>query len=259
MTASAGGDDAGLVYTATGRASAKRHRGMRPPRLLDLFCGAGGAGMGYHRAGFEVAGADVVPQPRYPFPFVEADAPGVVDRLLARGSAGGYRLGDFGAIHASPPCQCWAQATVGQRRAGKVYPDLIAPLRPRLARVTVPWVIENVPRAPLRPDFRLCGCMFGLDLPGVGQLRRERWFETSWHALTFQAPHHHWGPAISIAGHGTPAWMRARTGHIGVAEWRQVMGIGWTTRQELTEAIPPAYTELTGRALLDHMITRRAA
>ena len=61
---------------------------------------------------------------------------------------------------------------------------------------------------------------------------------------TFQAPHHHWGPAISIAGHGTPAWMRARTGHIGVAEWRQVMGIGWTTRQELTEAVPPAYTEL---------------
>jgi len=136
MTASAGGDDAGLVYTVNGRASAKCHRDMRPPRLLDLFCGAGGAGMGYHRAGFEVAGADVVPQP---------------------------------------------------------------------------------------------------------------------------PPHHHWGPAISIAGHGTPAWMRARTGHLGVAEWRQVMGIGWTTRQELTEAIPPACTDLTGRALLDHMATRRAA
>ena len=229
------------------------------PRLLDLFSGAGGCAVGYNRAGFDVVGVDLADQPRYPFPFARADALAVMDRLLAGGDVDGWRLSDFAVIHASPPCQRWAQATLSQRRSGKEYPDLLTPLRSRLARVTVPWVLENVPGAPLRPDFRLCGCMFGLELPGVGQLRRERWFETSWHAFGFQMPHRHWGHAISIAGHGTPAWMRARTGHIGVADWRHVMDISWTTRQELTEAVPPAYTELVGARLLSHMTARRVA
>ena len=96
--------------------------------------GAGGAGTGYHRAGFEVVGVDLAPQPRYPFPFVEADALEVMDRLLAGEAVAGYRLGDFDAIHARPPCQRWAQATLGQRRAGKVYPDLLTPLRPAAGR-----------------------------------------------------------------------------------------------------------------------------
>ena len=229
------------------------------PKVLDLFSGAGGAGMGYYRAGFDVVGVDLVSQPRYPFPFVQGDALEVMDRLLAGGDVDGYRLGDFAAIASSPPCQAWSQATLSQRRAGKVYPDLLTPLRPRLGSAALPWVIENVPGAPMRPDFRLCGCMFGLELPDVGQLRRERWFETSWHAAVVPMPHRHWGAAISIAGHGTPAWMRARTGHVGVAEWRQVMGVGWTTRAELTEAVPPAYTALVGRALRGHMTARRAA
>ena len=233
--------------------------GPARPRLLDLCGGAGGGAVGYHRAGFDVVGVDLVPQPRYPFAFIEGDALEVMDRLLAGGDLDGWRLADFAAVHASPPCQRWAQATLGQRRAGKTYPDLLTPLRPRLARLSVPWVMENVPRAPLRPDYKLCGCMFGLELPGVGQLRRERWFETSWHAAASQMPHRHWGPAISIAGHGTPQWMRARTGHVGVATWRQVMGVSWTTRQELTEAVPPAYCELVGARLLDHISARRAA
>jgi hypothetical protein len=101
--------------------------------------------------------------------------------------------------------------------------------------------------------------MFSLELPGVGQLRRERWFETSWHELTFQAPHRHWGPAISIAGHGTPQWMRAKTGHIGVAEWRKVMQIGWMARHELTESVPPAYAEHVGARLLEHLAAEIAA
>ena len=209
------------------------------PKLLDLCSGAGGAGAGYHRAGFDVIGVDVVPQPRYPFPFIEAGAIEVLDRLLAGGDVAGYQLGDLAGIDSSPPCQAWSQATLSQRRAGKVYPDLLTPLRPLLEASGLPYVIENVPGAPLRPDFKLCGCMFGLEIPAVGQLRRERWFETSWHEFGFQMPHRHWGPAISIAGHGTPQWMRARTGHIGATTWRQVMDVSWTTRQELTEAVPP--------------------
>jgi len=163
---------------------------------------------------------------------------------------GGCRLRDVCAIHASPPCQRWAQVTLSQRRNGKEYPDLIAPTRTLLEASGLPWVIENVPDTPLRPDIRLCGCQFGLTLPGVGYLKRERWFETSWRGFHLEMPHRHTGHAISIAGHGTPAWMRAKTGHIGVAEWRRVMGIDWTTRDELTEAIPPAYTEYVGIRLL---------
>ena len=232
---------------------------MTRPLLIDLCSGAGACAVGYHRAGFDVVGVDVVAQPRYPYAFVQGDALGVMDRLLAGGDVEGYRLGDVAAVAASPPCQAWAQATLSQRRAGKVYPDLLTPMRPRLEASGLLWVIENVPGAPLRPDYKLCGCMFGLELPGVGQLRRERWFETSWHAAGFQMPHWHWGPAISIAGHGTPQWMRAKTGHVGVAAWRQVMQIGWMTRQELTEAVPPAYTELVGRTLLGHITATRAA
>ena len=207
---------------------------MTPPVLLDLFCGAGGAAAGYARAGFKVVGVDIEPQPRYPFEFHRADA-------------FTYPLDGFDAIHASPPCQRWALAS---RYNGRDYPDLMTPIRDRLASLAVPWIIENVPQAPLRPDIRLCGCMFGLQLPGIGQLRRERSFETSWHAFALVMPHHHRGPAISIVGHGTPQWMRARTGHIGVAAWRQVMGIDWMNREELTEAIPPAYTEYVGAELL---------
>jgi DNA (cytosine-5)-methyltransferase 1 len=225
---------------------------MTRPRLLDAYCCAGGAGVGYGLAGFDVTGVDNRPQPNYPFRFIEADALEVLaDRKF---------LAQFTAVHASPPCQFRALATLSQRRRGKQYPDLIGPTRELLtANFTGPWVIENVPGAPLRPDIRLCGCMFDLTLPGIGYLKRERWFETSWHGFYLEIPHRHRGHAISIAGHGTPAWMRTKTGHIGVAEWRQVMGISWTTRAELTEALPPAYTEMIGRLLLDRLASERAA
>ena len=222
------------------------------PRLLDAYSCAGGAGYGYHLAGWDVTGLDKEPQPNYPFEFVQADAlEALADRkFLAR----------FSAVHTSPPCQHKSLATLSQRLEGAEYPDQIGPTRDLLeANFDGPWVIEHVPGAALRPDIRLCGCMFGLELPGTGYLKRERWFETSWRAFGLEMPHRHRGHAISIAGHGTPAWMRAKTGHIGVAEWRQVMGIDWTTRDELTEAIPPAYTEHVGRALLEHLASERAA
>jgi DNA (cytosine-5)-methyltransferase 1 len=222
------------------------------PRLLDLYCCAGGASAGYFRAGFHVTGVDKEPSPNYPFRFIQADALEVLaDRkFLAR----------FDAIHCSPPCQDKALATLSQRMAGAEYPSLIGPTRDLLtANFAGPWVIENVPGAELRPDIRLCGCQFGLELPGVGYLKRERWFETSWRAFGLEMPHRHTGHAISIAGHGTPAWMRAKTGHIGVAEWRKVMDIDWTTREELTEALPPAYCEFVGARLLEHLASERAA
>jgi hypothetical protein len=218
--------------------------------LLDLGCGAGGAAMGYWRTGRfrRIVGVDIVPQPRYPFDFVQADA-------LT------FPLGGFDAIHASMPCQLWAQATLGQRKAGRVYPDLVTPLRPRLEAAGVPWVMENVPQAPLRADLELCGCMFGLDIPGVGQLRRLRRFEMSWKPVIDPHPHLHGGqfgpPAISICGHGTPAWQRRVTGHVPVAAWREVMGIGWMNRDELTEAIPPAYTGHVGELLAGELDGRR--
>lgn len=221
------------------------------PRLLDVYSCAGGAGMGYFRAGFHVTGVDRDPQPNYPFRFIQADA---LEMLKDR-----KFLAQFDAIHASPPCQFKALATLSQRLAGAEYPNLIPPTRELLQAQRLPWVIENVPDTPLRPDIRLCGCQFGLTLPGVGYLKRERWFETSWHGFHLEMPHHHAGYAISIAGHGTPAWVRAKTGHIGVAEWRRVMGIDWTTRDELTEAIPPAYTEYVGARLLEYIASEAAA
>jgi len=221
------------------------------PRLLDAYSCAGGAGYGYHLAGWDVTGLDKEPQPNYPFRFIQADA---LDVLADRDF-----MAQFDAVHASPPCQFRALATLSQRRRGAEYPDLIGPTRTLLEQLTVPWVIENVPDTPLRPDIRLCGCQFGLELPGIGYLKRERWFETSWRAFGLEMPHRHVGHAISIAGHGTPAWMRAKTGHIGVAEWRQVMGISWTTRAELTEALPPAYTRYVGGLLLEHLESEAAA
>ena len=116
------------------------------PRLLDLFCGAGGAAMGYHRAGFDVVGVDNRPQPRYPFEFHLGDAMS-------------WPLGGFDAIHASPPCQRWTAAGTS-RSIGNGHPDLLTPTLARLSGQGAPWV---VPTAPL-PGFVLCGATFGLPI-----------------------------------------------------------------------------------------------
>ena len=191
-------------------------------RLLDLFCGAGGAAEGYRRAGFtEIVGVDHKPQPRYPFEFVQADA-------LT------FPLDGFDVIHASPPCQAFSNARVIH---GVEHPDLLSPTRERLVANSMPWVIENVPNAPMRVDVRLCGSMFGLRSP-AGRLIRHRWFEFSSPpaALTLLPSCDHSLPVVSVFGHG---------GHIyrGVEDWRTVMGIPWMTRAELAQAIPPAYAD----------------
>lgn len=219
---------------------------MSRPLLLDLFCGAGGAAMGYHRAGFDVVGVDINPQPRYPFEFRQWDAM----ELLAwhvHHAERDWPFGRFDAIHASPPCQAFSVASKYKGTAHK-HLDLLTPARPLLEATGVPWVIENVPGAPMRADYLLCGCMFGL--PG---LRRERWFETSWNGFAMNLGHDHRQPVITVAGHGPPSWVRSEARPVYVADWRKAMGIGWMNRDELAQAIPPAYTEYIGRQLLEQL------
>ena len=202
-------------------------------RLLDLFCGAGGAAMGYSQAGFtEIVGVDIVPQPNYPFTFIQGDA-----------LAPPVDLGGFDLIHASPPCQAYSVAAQSQRNNGKVYPDLLASTRALLGGHA--WAIENVPGAPMRADYQICGCQVGLDL------RRIRWFETSWDGFALRSPHHHPYPVPSVVGHGTPTWVRQQLGYNPtIADYRASMGVDWMTRDELSEAIPPAYTKYIGEQFL---------
>jgi hypothetical protein len=216
---------------------------MTKPRLLDLFCGVGGAGEGYARAGFVVVGVDVVNQPRYPYDFVQADALDVFDR------PGRYHL-----IHASPPCQAACALTVGtnaSRGWGRAHEQLIPQLRAKLYATGLPYVIEQPDgRAPIRKDITLCGEMFGLDVI------RHRNFELGgWMMAQPDHPRHRgrvrgmrhgvWydGPYVAAYGSGG--------GKASVAEMRKAMDIDWTdVREELTEAIPPAYTEAIGSAFL---------
>ncbi len=206
------------------------------PRLLDLFCGAGGAAMGYHRAGFDVVGVDIKPQPRYPFRFVQGDA---LDTRLISDIAGSDGIA---AIHASPPCQAYAITNNIWKNPEK-YPDLVVATREMLRCYATPWIIENVPGAPLVEPIVLCGDMFGL------RVIRHRLFESSFFMLQ---PRHTKHTARASYGR-TPKNGEHYTisGHFGdVAGGRLAMGIPWMTRDELSQAIPPAYTEFVGAQLI---------
>ena len=204
------------------------------PRLLDLFCGAGGCSVGYARAGFEVVGVDIKPQKNYPFEFHQADAMT-------------YPLDGFDAIHASPPCQGYSVATPNRLKG--THPNLVASCRERLNEAGIPWVMENVYRAPMRSDFLLCGCHFNL-----GQLRRKRIFETNWSSMVLRPPCVHTGCAITVAGHGTTASERKLRGRPTTQlERAEVMGIDWMNRDELAQAIPPAYTHFIGNRLMAYL------
>lgn len=206
-------------------------------RALDLFCGAGGVSMGLHLAGFDVTGIDIKPQPHYPFRFVQADAM----RLPVR-------LTDFDFIWASPPCQAYIRKGISIKDGR--HQKLIEPTRAALISSGKPWVIENVEGAPVRPDLILCGTMFGL------AIRRHRWFEGS-------PPLAPWVPATCDHGkkivgvYGHPHGKRgAAPKHAkpmlpgSLKTWSEAMGINWMTTGELAEAIPPAYAEFIGRAVL---------
>lgn len=200
-------------------------------RALDLFCGGGGAAMGLHRAGFEVTGVDLTAQPRYPFTFHQGDA-------MA------WPLEGYDLIWASPPCQAYSASTLAHRRAGKEYVDLLAPVRARLKAHGAPYVIENVVGAPMRGHTILCGTMFGLPL------LRHRLFETSFPISSLLPPCQHKGDEIPVYGHGSPSWNRARHVRHLIAEKRTAMGIDWLNRDELSQAIPPAYSEWLARQWL---------
>jgi DNA (cytosine-5)-methyltransferase 1 len=183
--------------------------------------------MGLHRAGYDVTGVDIRPQPRYPFPFIQADA--------LRVSTAGVEL-----IWASPPCQRYS---IYSRNIGtaEIHPDLIAPIRALLVDSGAPYIIENVVGAPLRSPTLLCGTMFGLPL------LRHRLFETSFPIATLTPKCAHKGNEIPVYGNGTPQWHRERRGPVPIAEKRAAMGIDWMNRTELSQAIPPAYSEFFGR------------
>jgi DNA (cytosine-5)-methyltransferase 1 len=199
-------------------------------RLLDLFCGAGGAAAGYHRAGFdEIVGVDIVHQPRYPFEFIQADA---LEYVAEHGH-------EFDAIHASPPCQRYSKISLND----KEYPDLYVPTRELLLASGQAWIIENVIGAPYGYGFVLCGSMFDL------VVRRHRNFETSWlHLMGLRCDHIKQGRAITVTGNGGGSTRHSDKGIR--AEWPEYMGMPWATPKECTQAIPPTYTEYIGKVLL---------
>lgn len=216
-------------------------------RLLDLFCGAGGAATGYYRAGFtEIVGVDVKPQPHYPFTFVQDDA---LEYLAAHGH-------EFDVIHASPPCQAFTKyKNLGNRRdLPSRYPDLVAKVRKGLEQTLRTWVIENVEGSPLQSHLVLCGSMFGLDV------RRHRVFESN--VMLFKpssCDHSIWPPNRFPGGRsrerGGPRVLVRGTVEVGkwnipLAIQSAAMGIDWMKLTELSEAIPPAYTEFIGKQLL---------
>lgn len=208
------------------------------PKALDLFCGAGGVALGLDRAGFEVIGVDINPQPRYPFRFFQADA---IE----------FPLHGFDFIWASPPCQGYSVANNCQK---KTYPMLVEPVRERLSKhtvmlgeyeQTVPYVIENVPGAPLKNPITLCGMMFGL------KTYRHRLFESN---KELREPTHHPKHEEKAARGRKPGENDFMTvfGHFSdQRRAKEAMGIPWMTRDELGEAIPPVYAEFIGRQILN--------
>lgn len=216
------------------------------PRLLDLFCGAGGAAMGYYRAGFEVVGVDIAEQDNYPFEFVQDDALNLMSERLWCDEL------PFDAIHASPPCQRFSSMSSCRPGLAAKYKDLIYETRQLLRSTGLPYIIENVPGAPLVDPVVLCGRMFGLEL------YRHRQFESNVPLLLPDHPAHVL-PA-SRAGHWEPGTIMSVAGHVApIAKARKAMGIDWMTRDELGEAIPPAYTEHVGGCLMAAWRIRAAA
>lgn len=198
------------------------------PRLLDLYCCEGGAGMGYHRAGFDVVGIDIEPQPRYPFEFHQADA---LDYLADHWH-------EFDAIHASPTCQRKARVTAWRGRR-EDHPNTLTPTLEMLGQLPVPWVVENVPEAAdeLRPDFLLCGTQFGL------RVRRHRIFQTgNWTGFELLPPCQCYRNPDLIAFE-----------HKNERAFADALGCDWMTNLGGRQAIPPAMTEHIGRLLMAHL------
>ncbi|MDD5328059.1 MAG: DNA cytosine methyltransferase [Phycisphaerae bacterium] len=241
-------------------------------KALDLFCGAGGSGKGLHDAGFEVTGIDILPQRHYPFEFIKMDAMELTTEELRR----------FDFIWASPPCQ---RHSVMTKRWGDTirnnHPDLIEPVRAMLKKSGVPYCIENVVGAPIDNILMLCGSMFGLQTKYGSQLRRHRFFETSFYCWQPECKHKK-GSVIGVYGGGQhpgrryhrndkgelvtprkeyPATIgvygnaggssnRDNLIQFGTQDRRDAMGIQWMSGKELTQAIPPTYSKYIAEQFL---------
>jgi len=225
-------------------------------KLLDLFCGAGGAAMGYHRAGFDdITGVDIKPMPRYPFKFIQGDA---LEYLAAHGA-------EYDVIHASPPCQAFSD--LRHMWNAREYPNLIPLTRALLQSFGKPYVIENVEGAPLDGAIVLCGTMFKLGVEKQNaELWRHRQFEISPQILLTPICNHRVASrvigvygghgrdrrrVVTVVGHTGGKSKRDGTQQFTVDERREAMGIDWMTGAELSQAIPPAYTEWIGKQLLE--------
>jgi DNA (cytosine-5)-methyltransferase 1 len=214
------------------------------PRLVDLFCGGGGAAMGYYRAGFDVIGVDLVRQPDYPFPFVQADATR-------------YPLAAADAVHASPPCKAFTPAGNAARQEWRlfdVHTDLLTPTLERFAALSIPWIVENVEAAPMpATSVRYCGSSFGL------AVRRHRLFASNVDLVAPACEHDttpryqslDWSArkagrlAAAVSVHGN---LQGGTDTLELRRW--AMGIDWLDNDRLTQAIPPAYTEHIGAQVI---------
>jgi DNA (cytosine-5)-methyltransferase 1 len=215
-------------------------------RMLDLFCGAGGSAVGYHRAftaaglDVDITGVDVAPQPHYPFAMRVADAMT-------------FPLRGYDFIHASPPCQEHTTGSAPAKAKGKVYETgwMLGAMRQRLYRLSVPWILENVNNAPMRHPVMLCGSMFGL------RVIRHRLFDSS-HLLYPPSGCHHTKDMVGVYGNHVYAigtysdkWKPRKSGRRRPAEYplsvaNAAMGIDWMNWTEIRQAIPPAYTEWLG-------------
>lgn len=203
--------------------------GRRPVRLLDLFCGAGGAAMGYHRAGFEVVGVDIKAQKHYPFEFHQGDAME-------------WPLDGFDAIHASPPCQAYSRS--GGERRRHDHPDLVDAVRARLQAARVPYAIENIPGSPLVNAVLLCGATFNLPIIRHRLFEVEPWtlVPTLCNATSSNGTTDH-GPGYHPYAHRD--WEHAWRREVLPVVWP------WMTLVESRQAIPPAYTEWIGAHLME--------
>lgn len=226
------------------------------PLLLDLYCCAGGGARGYHDAGYEVVGVDIDPQPNYPYAFIKHDALAVLGNLARDGYALGRR---FAVVHASPPCQAFTVYGNNRAHVRQDHPNLIPATRELLNATGLPYVIENVPGAPLLDPIRLCGTSF----PPL-EVRRHRIFESN---VALTAPPCDHKRLTERKYPGSSNRPNGRT-VCNIGEWRvplemqqEAIGIDWMTVPELSQAIPPAYTEHIGRQLMPFVrdVSLRAA
>jgi len=209
-------------------------------RVLDLFCGAGGAAMGYHQAGFEVVGVDIKNQRNFPFEFHKADALG-------------FPLEGFDLIHASPPCQAYSITGNLARAQGNKQSeiDLVEPTRQRLIESGIPYIIENVMGAPLIDPIMLCGSSFGL------KVRRHRLFESSFPLTSLSCDHKGQGRPVGVYGSKNDDIPQGGRTARTLEEGQEAMGIDWMPWSNLVLSIPPAYTKFIGEQAKEYLTNHK--